>query len=50
MIRPIPLDQELIAIGTVINRSRRLAVADGKIVDKKGKIYASGSASCMILS
>ena len=50
MIRPIPLDQELIAEGTVINRSRRLAVADGKIVDENGKIYAIGSASCMILS
>ncbi|HPF45258.1 MAG: PaaI family thioesterase [Alphaproteobacteria bacterium] len=50
MIRPIPLDQELIAEGTMINRSRRLAVSEGKIMDEDGKIYAAGSATCMILS
>ncbi len=50
MIRPIPLDTELIAEGTLINRSRRLAVSEGKIKDKEGKIYASGSATCMILT
>jgi len=50
MIRPIQVGQELIAEGRVINRSRRLAVADGKIIDENGKIFAIGSASCMILS
>mgnify|MGYP000436356261 FL=1 len=49
MIRPIQVGQELIAEGRVINRSRRLAVADGKIIDENGKIFAIGSASCMIL-
>jgi|TARA_R110002095_G_scaffold75555_2_gene64475 uncharacterized protein (TIGR00369 family) len=49
MIRPIPIDQELIAEGTLINRSRRLAVSEGKIMDENGKVYASGSATCMIL-
>ena len=50
MIRPIQVGQELIAEGRVINRSRRLAVADGKIIDENGIIFAIGSASCMILS
>lgn len=50
MIRPIQIGQELIAEGRVINRSRRLAVAEGKIFDENGKIFATGSASCMILS
>lgn len=50
MIRPIPINTELIAEGTLINRSRRLAVSEGKIKDENGKIYASGSATCMILS
>ncbi|MEZ5757851.1 MAG: PaaI family thioesterase [Emcibacteraceae bacterium] len=50
MIRPIPLDQDLIAEGTMINRSRRLTVSEGKIMDEEGKIYAAGSATCMILS
>ncbi|MCC3861979.1 PaaI family thioesterase [Pseudemcibacter aquimaris] len=50
MVRPIQVGQELIAEGRVINKSRRLAIADGKIIDENGKIYATGSASCMILS
>ena len=50
MIRPIPLEQDLIAEGVMINRSRRLAVSEGKIMDEEGKIYAAGSATCMILS
>lgn len=50
MVRPIQIGQELIAEGRVINKSRRLAIADGKIIDEKGKIYATGSASCMILT
>lgn len=50
MIRPIPINTDLIAEGTLINRSRRLAVAEGKIRDEKGKVYASGSATCMILN
>lgn len=50
MLRPIPIDTDLIAEGTLINRSRRLAVSEGKIMDEDGKIYASGSATCMILS
>lgn len=49
MIRPIQIGQELIAEGRVINRSRRLAVAEGKIIDENGKIFALGSASCMLL-
>ncbi len=49
MIRPVPLDTDLIAEGVLINRSRRLAVSEGKIMDKNGKIFASGSATCMIL-
>ncbi|MBT5186294.1 MAG: PaaI family thioesterase [Kordiimonadaceae bacterium] len=47
MIRPIPLHKELIAEGQIINKSRRLAVSEGKIKDENGKIYASGSATCM---
>lgn len=50
MVRPIQIGQELIAEGRVINKSRRLAIADGKIIDENGKIYATGSASCMILN
>lgn len=50
MIRPIPINTELIAEGTLINRSKRLAVSEGKIIDENGKIYAIGTATCMILN
>lgn len=50
MTRPIPVDIDLIAEGKLVNRSRRLAVSEGKIMDQNGKIYASGSATCMILN
>ncbi len=50
MIRPIPIGKELIAEGTVVNRSKRLGIADGKIIDENGKLYATGSTTCMILN
>ncbi len=50
MIRPIPIGKELIAEGTLVNRSRRLGIADGKIIDENGKLYATGNSTCMILS
>ena len=49
MTRPVPIDKPLIAIGRVINKSRRLAISEGTIKDENGKIYAHGSATCMIL-
>lgn len=50
MVRPIPLDIPLIAEGNLINKSRRLAIADGVIKDENGKIYATGSATCIVLT
>ena len=49
MCRPIPQDQELIAIGTVINISKNLGISEGKIIDKNGKLYAHATATCMII-
>lgn len=49
MIRPVPCDQELTAIGNVINRTGRLAFSEGKLVDGDGKILAHATATCMIL-
>ncbi len=41
---------EITAEGTVIHRGRRMATAEGRIVDASGKIYAHGTATCMILT
>ena len=49
MIRPVPRDQELTAIGKVINMSGRLAVSEGRLQDGAGKILAHATATCMIL-
>ena len=37
------------AIGTVVSSGRRLATATGEMVDAQGKVYATGSTTCLIL-
>ena len=37
------------ATGTVIHRGRRLATAEGRLVDERGKLVAHATTSCMIL-
>lgn len=49
MCRPIPKDKALIAIGSVINTSKNLAISEGKIIDEEGKLYAHATATCMII-
>ena len=48
MCRPIPTNIELKAIGKLINLSRSLGIAEGKITDSEGKLYAHATATCMI--
>lgn len=49
MCRPIPKDQQLLAVGTVINISKNLGISEGKIIDEDGKLYAHATATCMII-
>lgn len=49
MCRPIPKDKELYAYGKIINMSKSLGIAEGKIVDENDKIYAHATATCMII-
>ena len=37
------------AVGTVVHRGRRLATAEGKLLDERGKLVAHATTSCMIL-
>ena len=48
MLRPPPLNEEMIAEGTIINISKRLAVANGVIRNAQNKIVAQGTGTCMI--
>ncbi|TKB28643.1 PaaI family thioesterase [Desulfopila sp. IMCC35006] len=49
MVRPVPRDREVTAIGKVIHISGRLAVSEGRLQDGDGKILAHATATCMIL-
>ena len=49
-VRPIVEKRgELRIFGRVISRGRTVAVCDGRIEDADGKVYATGSSSCMIM-
>ena len=48
MVRPIPFDTPLRAEGRVINAGKRVIIAEGDIKDADGKIYAHGSATCIV--
>ena len=51
IIRPIPADVEVDAIGTVEHAGRSTGVAVGRIVDvASGKLYASASTTCIIMT
>ena len=39
---------EIMAEGNVVSSGRQVATAEGKIVDSKGQIYATGSATCLV--
>ncbi|MEL7543362.1 MAG: PaaI family thioesterase [Pseudomonadota bacterium] len=41
---------EIAAEGQVIHRGRRIATSEGRIVDTDGKVYAHGTATCMLLA
>lgn len=48
MVRPIPKDTELHAKGKVLNVSKTVAISEGEIRDKAGKLYAHCTATCVI--
>ena len=49
MIRPVPRSTNLIAEGTVINISKSLGISDGILKSEDGKLYATSTATCMII-
>ncbi|MCG9756228.1 PaaI family thioesterase [Shewanella insulae] len=48
MMRPIPLNETLVAQAKVTHVSLSLGVAEGTIRDAKGTLLASGTATCFI--
>ena len=49
-VRPITPETGLIrAEGTVLNRGRRVGIADGRVTDCKGRLLVHGTTTCLIL-
>lgn len=49
-LRPISIATgEISAEGTVVHLGSRMALAEARIVDAAGKIYATGNSSCLIM-
>lgn len=49
MVRPVPIDVELIAEGRLINLSKNLGVSEGTLKDTEGKLYAHATCTCSII-
>jgi len=51
LVRPISESTaSLFALGKVVHPGARIATAESRLVDKSGKLFAHGTATCMILS
>lgn len=50
-VRPITADTgEVRAEGEVINAGKRIATAEGRLLDSAGKLYAHGTTTCLIVA
>lgn len=48
MLRPLPVNETLLAVGKLINISKRTAVSEGHLYGKDNKLYAYATAICII--
>ncbi|TKB47759.1 PaaI family thioesterase [Ferrimonas sediminicola] len=48
MLRPVPKAARLRAEGQVVSMTRSLGVAEGRLLDEKGRLLAMASATCML--
>ena len=49
-LRPVSIDTgEIAAEGTVVHLGRRMALAEARILDASGKVYATANSSCLIM-
>ncbi|MCJ7663091.1 MAG: PaaI family thioesterase [Desulfobacterales bacterium] len=48
MLKPIPLEKELVAEGRVIHLSKKIGVSEGQLKDADGTLYAHATSTCMI--
>ena len=49
MVRPVPKNTTLIAVGKVINLSKSLGISEGTLTTQDGKLLATATATCMLI-
>ena len=49
-LRPIAVDVEVRAEGSVVHAGRRIALCEGRIVDSAGKLLVHGTSSCLVVA
>ncbi len=47
-VRGVNPGKTIVATGTVVHRGRRLATAEGRVLDERGRLVAHGTTSCMV--
>jgi uncharacterized protein (TIGR00369 family) len=47
-VRGVDPGATVTAVGTVVHRGRRLATAEGRVLDDRGRLVAHGTTSCML--
>ncbi len=47
-VRGVQPGTTLVAMGTIAHKGRRLATAEGRLVDERGRLVAHGTTSCMV--
>jgi uncharacterized protein (TIGR00369 family) len=48
-LRPLTVTTgRVLGIGTIVHAGGRIATAEGRIVDESGKLYATGTTSCLL--
>ena len=48
LLRPIPTHLEVFGVAEIVTRTKSLGIANCIVKDTEGKIYGSGSVTCMI--
>jgi len=48
ILKPVPLDTDLIAEGEIIHTSKRIGVSKGTLKDNQGTLYAYATTTCAI--
>ena len=49
-VRPLPFDEEVVARAEILHAGKRIVTSNARVEDRRGKLYAHGSSTCMLLA